>query len=301
MIHRIVVAATVLLALPAFAVAPGSAPAEGPPGADNIQMRIRAEQPNGQLLRLNAIRALNVPPPSAAAQQAQAQPVNIATEVTPAVPTLSADTMATAAKPDGFAYTIVRDAIVDELSETLLYVKASKDAKTMTAVPVPKDRALLAQCLAGGKVEDLVRGTILTARYDPRGVVRPEIIINSTPVIEVLDDVKVVDRAGSKLFVMTADKQTRAFSIEGGAPAWATVVQNGKAEDLVNGAMVKIEYDPSGREGIKITLKNPPVQAAPAEDKGCGCSVYGGQRSLPWASLLFALGAVALLLRRRSR
>ncbi len=301
MIHRIAVAATVLLALPAFAVAPGSAPAEGPPGADNIQMRIRAEQPNGQLLRLNAIRALNNFPPSAVAQQAQAQPVNIATEVTPTAPTLSADTMATAPKPEGFAYAIVRDAIVDELSETLLYVKASKDAKTMTAVPVPKDRALLAQCLAGGKVEDLVRGTVLTARYDPRGVVRPEIIINSTPVIEVLDDVKIVDRAGSKLFVMTADKQTRAFSIEGGAPAWATVVQNGKADDLVNGAMVKIEYDPSGREGIKITLKNPPVQAAPAEDKGCGCSVYGGQRSLPWASLLFALGAVALLVRRRSR
>ena len=157
------------------------------------------------------------------------------------------------------------------------------------------------QLVGWGGVAELVHGVQVTARYDPRGVVRPEIIINAVPAIEVLDDVKIVERAGSKLFVLMADKTTRAFAIEGGAAAWATVVQNGKAEDLVNGAMVKIEYDPTGREGIKITLKTPPPQAAPAEDKGCGCSVYGGQRPLPWASVLFALGAVALVRRRRSR
>ncbi len=298
---RFALATALLLALPAFAVEPGSAPAEGPPGAVNVQLRTRIEGPNAQVLRLNAIRALNDLPPRGAAEQVAAQPVNVATEVTPTTQPLTAETLATAPKPEGFAYTIVRDAVVDELSETILYVKTQKDAKTTTAVPVPKDRALLTQCLAGGKLEDLVHGAIVTARYDPRGVVRPEIIINSTPAIEVLDDAKIADRAGSKLFVVTSDKQTRAFSIEGGAAAWATVVQNGKPEDLTAGTLVKIEYDPSGREGIKITLKNPPAQAAPAEDKGCGCSVYGGPRSLPFGSALFALLAVTVLMRRRSR
>lgn len=300
MFHRVIVSLSLLIALPAWAVAPGSAPAEGPPGAINLKAGLRVEQPNAQMIRMNVMRAVQGVPP-AALQAAQAAPaVNVAAEVTPAG-AITADTIATAPKPEGFAYTIVREATVDELSETLLYVKTSKDAKTMTAIPVPKDRALLAQCLAGGGVAELVHGVQVTARYDPRGVVRPEIIINAVPAIEVLDDVKIVERAGSKLFVLMADKTTRAFAIEGGAAAWATVVQNGKAEDLVNGAMVKIEYDPTGREGIKITLKTPPPQAAPAEDKGCGCSVYGGQRPLPWASVLFALGAVALVRRRRSR
>ncbi len=298
---RFALALSAFVSLPALAVAPGSAPVDGPAGGENVQLNVQVNRPNAQLLRMNAIRALNVFPPQPAVPQAAPQPVNVAHEVTPGANTLTADTIATAPKPDGFAYTIVRDAIVDELSETLLYVKTSKDAKTMTAVPVPKDRALLGQCVAGGTVDDLVRGAIITARFDPRGVVRPELIINSTPAIEVLDDAKIADRAGAKLFVVTADKQTRAFAIEGGAAAWATVVQNGKAEDLTPGTLVKIEYDPSGREGIKITLKNPPVQTAPAEDKGCGCSIYGGQRPLPWAGALFAAFAITLLLRRRSR
>jgi MYXO-CTERM domain-containing protein len=285
-------AACALFCAPSFAVAPGSPPAEGPPGASNVPMHNRMEGPNGQVLQLNAVRALQALPPPG---------VNIAREVTPGTGALTAETMATQPKPEGFAYAIVRDAICDDLSETLLYVKASKDAKTTTAVPVPKDRALLAQCLAGGEVGDLVRGTIVTVRYDPKGVVRPEIIITEVPKIEILDDAKIADRAGSKLFVVTGDKQTRAFSIEGGAQAWASVVQNGKAEDLTPGTLVRIEYDPSGREGIKITLKSPPTQAAPAEDKGCGCSVYGGKRALPWSSLLFGLAIIALLLSRRSR
>ncbi len=299
MLTRITLAATVFCSLPALAVAPGSAPIDAPAGEAGMPARFRPDQPGMQAVRAAVFRAM---PPSAAQQaQAQGEPVKIAVEVTPSGQPLTADTIATAAKPNGFAYTIIRDAIVDELSETLLYVKANKDAQTTVAVPVPKNRALLGECLAGGKVEDLVHGAIVTARYDPRGVVRPEIIINSTPAIEVLDDAKIVDRAGAKLFVVTADKATRAFSIDGGPTAWASVVQNGKPEDLTAGTLVKIEYDPSGREGIKITLKSPPVQAAPAEDKGCGCSVYGGPRALPWASLLFALAAVGVLLRRRSR
>ncbi len=299
MLTRITLAASVFLGFSAFAVAPGSAPAEGGADGPNVPFHVRPESLNAQLMHMDAVRAINNFPPAAAAKAAQV--VNVAHEVTPTGQPLTAETMATAPKPAGFAYAILRDGIVDELGETLLYVKATKDAQTTTAVPVPKDRALLAQCLAGGKLDDLVHGATVTARYDPRGVVRPEIIINTTPAIEVLDDAKIVDRAGSKLFVLTADKQTRAFSIEGGAAAWASVVQNGVADDLTPGAVVKIEYDPSGRDGIKITLKNPPLPAAPVADKGCGCSVSGGPRALPWASLLFALGAVALVLRRRSR
>ena len=38
--------------------------------------------------------------------------------------TLNADNMATAPKPEGFRYAIIRDGLVDDVSETLLYVKA---------------------------------------------------------------------------------------------------------------------------------------------------------------------------------
>ena len=281
-----------------LAVAPGSAPITGQPGQANVPMPARLLGVNVDAMRMAAGRPLGA---QVAPRPPEQPPVGAPHDATPVAGVLTADTMATQVKPEGFAYTIVRDAICDELSETFLYVKANKDAKTTTAVPVPKDRVLLAQCLAGGEIGDLVRGTIVTVRYDPKGVVRPEIVISEVPKIEVLDNAKIADRAGSKLFVVTADKQTRAFSIEGGAPAWASVVQNGKAEDLTPGTLVRIDYDPSGREGIKITLKNPPVQAAPAEDKGCGCSVYGGQRALPLANLLFALVMVAVVLGRRSR
>lgn len=301
MIAKTAAALTCLLALPALAVGAGSAPVAGEKGQFE-QLRLEVQRPSARHLQLEALRALAPMPleqQALAAKEAPPQPQPA--EATAATGTLTAETMATAPKPDGFAYTVVHDAIVDELSETLLYVKKAKDAQTLVAVPVPKDRALLAQCLAGGGVLDLVRGAIVTAKYDPRGVVRPEIILQSTPVIEVLDDARIVDRAGAKLFVMTADKQTRAFAIEGGAAAWASVVQNAAPDDLKPGTLVKIEYDPSGREGIRITLKQPPEPKVAAEDKGCGCQVLNGPRPLPWAGLAWALGALGLLWRRRSR
>ena len=191
------------------------------------------------------------------------------------------------------------------MADTYLYVKANKDAKTTIAVPVPKNREMLGTCLAGGTVEDLVRGAVVAVKYDPRGVVRPEIVIQSTPTVEVLDDAKIMDRGGSKLYVMTADKETRGFQIDGGAEAWATVVQNGTADDLKPGTLVRIEYDPSGREGIKITLKNPPAAKAPdapdaADDKGCGCRVTSGPSPIPVGGSALAVLAVALVWTRRS-
>lgn len=229
----------------------------------------------------------------------------IAVAATPTVapaadpPPLTADTMATAPKPPDFRYAVATEVIVAELSETMLYVKATKAATTMTAIPVAKDRAILAQCVTGGKVEDLVKGTVITAKYDPRGVVRPEIAIVSTTEIEILDDAKVMDRGGSKLFVLTKEGQTRAFSMEGGTAAWDSVVTGGTAADLKPGVKVRIEFDPSGRESLKIALKEPAKGAEPV-DKGCGCDAKGQNRSFPWSCGFFAAAVFGLLVRRRT-
>jgi hypothetical protein len=128
--------------------------------------------------------------------------------------------MATVPKPAGFSYSLIANAIVDDLSDTYLYVRASKDATTTKAVPVPRDRQLLAQCITGGKVEDLVRNTVVTVKFDPTGVVRPEILVQSRPEKEHLTGVKISQRAGNKLFVVLADGTSRVFQIDGGPEAW---------------------------------------------------------------------------------
>ncbi len=107
------------------------------------------------------------PTPKSAADE-----VVIAGELTEAVAAqapLSDDTVATAPKPKGFRYSILREVLIDDMDSTRLYVKRSKRAKTTTAVPIPKDRPLLAECVDIGKVDDLQRGATITARYDPRG------------------------------------------------------------------------------------------------------------------------------------
>ena len=211
---------------------------------------------------------------------------------------LTSDTLATAEKPPGFRYAIVRDSIVDSLGETLLYVKAHQDAQTSTAVPIPKDRALLAKCITGGTIDDLVRGTVLSARYDPRGVVRPELEIVTASAIEVLDGAKILDRGGARLYVRTAEGKDRGFQIEGGPAGWDSVVVGGKAADLVSGAIVRIEFDPSGREALKIVVQK---AAAPVgrPARGCGCKVAGGERGVPAGALLVGLALGGLWLRRR--
>jgi MYXO-CTERM domain-containing protein len=198
---------------------------------------------------------------------------------------LTPETMATAEKPKGFRYSVIQDGIVDDLSGTILYVKASKDAKTTSATPVPMDRTLLAKCVTGGTVDDLVKGAVVTVKFDPRGVVRPEITVQSKPEVEVLEGAKVVDRGGNKLYVVTKDGQQRGFALEGGAAAWDTVVSNGKADDLKPGTAIRVEFDPSGRLPLKVALLQP---VAAVKDKGCGCSVRAGARPVPVGAWLLA-------------
>ena len=201
---------------------------------------------------------------------------------------LTADTIATAEKPAGFRYAIVREGLVDELSGTFLYVKASKEAKTTTAAPVPKDRVLLAKFVTGGTPEDLVKGAVVTVKFDARGVVRPEIEIHSKATLEVLDGAKVIDRGGNKLYVATQDGQQRGFELQGGPAAWDTVVTNGKSDDLKPGTAIRVEYDPSGRLPLQVTLLTPP-KAAPVQAKGCGCKVASGPSEAPIGVLATAL------------
>lgn len=212
---------------------------------------------------------------------------------------LSADTIATAARPVGFRYAVIREGVIDDVGETLLYVKARKEAKTSRAVPIPKDRALLASCIAGGTVDDLVKGARVSVRYDGKGVVRPEIVILSQVTLEVIDGARVIDRGGSKLYVSTPEGGTRGFQIEGGAAAWEGVVQGGPTSALVAGARVRIEHDPSGRQPLKITLLDPPKTEA-GSDKGCGCAVVApGAGAGRWpAAAALALWLLGMLVWR---
>jgi len=211
--------------------------------------------------------------------------------------------MATKPKPKGYRYTIIRGAIVDELTDNILYVRKKKKAKHTKAVPVPKDRKLLAECIEGGKVEDLVKGAVLTARYDPKGVIRPKLTFETKSAIEELNDAKVLDRGGNKLYVITAEGKRRGFEIEGGAKAWDDVVQNGPARGLVPGAMISVSYDPSGREPLKITLLEPD-KVPKDKPKGCGCDSHGPRSGrLDWgpAALVVAMLGGWLWIRRRER
>jgi MYXO-CTERM domain-containing protein len=260
------------------------------------------------LLRLLGIALCLVVAPLAAAHAAVNQPAANApgtlppSAAPPADPTaITADTIATAPKPADFQYAIVRSGWVDDLSGTLLYVKSAKGADTSIAVPVPRDRKLLATLIAGGTLDDLVTGTVLTVRYDPRGVVRPEIIIEKASHVEVLENAKVLDRGGSKLFVLTADGQHRGFQIEGGPAEWQQVVKNGQAASLVAGAKIRIAYDPSGRLPLEITVVEAPPSAK-AADRGCGCRVAAGAPD-PGVGAAVLLGLVLIglvALRRRS-
>lgn len=239
-------------------------------------------------------------PSPVAAQLAQNAPVPPPPAASPTEAPLTQDTIATAEKPKGFRYSVIQDGIVDDLSGALLYVKASKEAKTTTAAPVPKNRELLAKCITGGGPDDLVKGAVVTVKFDPRGVVRPEITVQSKPEVEVLDHAKVLDRGGNKLYVTTQDGGQRGFSLEGGAAAWDSVVTNGKADDLKPGTPIRVEFDPSGRLPLKVTLLNPPgAGPAKATDKGCGCSVHSGARPVPIGAWLLGAGLFAVWVWRR--
>jgi len=228
-------------------------------------------------------------PPGAAAADPAADPATAAagivvdaapgaapaTESSAAADALTAENMATKPKPKGFRYTIVRAALIDEVTETLLYVRKKKDSKHTVAIPIPMDRKLLGKCIAGGTIKDLVKSATVTVKYDPKGVVRPEIVLIKRTSVEVLDNAKVLDRGGRKLYIVTADGGRRGFEIEGDISMWDTVVLNGKADALKPGTKIKVEHDPSGREPLKITLLDAPKADGKPKSKGCGCSVVG--------------------------
>ena len=210
---------------------------------------------------------------------------------------LTSENTATKTKPKGFRYSVLRDVRVEEVGETLLYVKKNKAAKTSHAVPIPKDRALLATCIAGGTVKDLKRAAIITVRFDPAGVVRPEIIVSKRVAIEVLHG-KVLDIGGPKLYIALDDHSKRGFAVDAYAD-WNEVVKNGDAKDLIRGAPLTVRFDPSGEAALEISLDQPGGAAKAPTDKGCGCSVTPNhRRGVPAGAVLF-FGACGLLWTRR--
>lgn len=284
-------AAAALLAM--LALAPGARAEEAPAAAPAA-----AAAPVVQ----TAPAAPAAPAPIVIGSEAAAvKAVEAAAEATPAG-TLTPETMATKDPPRGFIWSVLRDVLIDEVSDTYLYVKSSKKAQSSRAVPIPKDRKLLATCIAGGTVDDLVRGTTITVKFDSKGEVKPEIVIQEKVEIEVLKGAKVLDRGGNKLYVVTADGQSRGFEIEGDASAWNEVVEGGDASGLLMGAIVTVQFDPSGREPLKIHIDQPSPKALTGKVSGggggCGCDTRGG--GAPSAgSLAFALAMLALVLRRR--
>ncbi len=209
---------------------------------------------------------------------------------------LTAETMATKPKPKGFRYSILRDMWVDDLSETLLYVKKRKKAQSSRAIPIPKDRKLLDSCIAGGTSADLKRGATVTVKFDPKGVVRPEIVLSRKVKVEVLHG-KVLDIGGPKLYLSLDDGSKRGFAVQTYAD-WNDVVQNGDAKHLVKGAAVTVRFDPSGEKGLEITLDQAPVAEAKPSG-GCGCQVNGPAPGPSGGAAALVLCAALALLRRR--
>ena len=217
-------------------------------------------------------------------------------------PAFTEDTRATAEKPAGFSYSILRDAYVDDVRETYLYIKSSAAAGASTTVPIPKNRELLAKCITGGTVEDLVHGAIATVRYDPVGVVRPLIEIVKKQEVEIYDDARVLDRGGNRLYIRTADGREKGFNLDGGPAAWDEVIEGAKFIDLVAGTTVRVEHDPGGRTPIRVIFKKKAIELdvkgdVVTKDKGCGCDTSGGH--LGFGPAGFGVLLLGVLLSRR--
>ncbi len=237
--------------------------------------------------------------PAEAAKPAEAAAVAAPAAVTPA---FTEETRATAEKPEGFAYTILREAYIDDVRETYLYMKSSPAAGASVTVPIPKNRELLAQCITGGTVDDLVHGAIATVRYDPIGVVRPAIEIVKKQEVEIYDDARVLDRGGNRLYIRTADGREKGFNLDGGPTAWDEVIEGAKFADLVAGTTIRVEHDPGGRKPIRVVFKKKAAELdvkgnVVSKDKGCGCDTSGG--SLNWGAAGFGALMLGLLASRR--
>lgn len=280
-------ALTALLALPvaSWADAP---PAPEDPGTEELTEAERKARDDAE---------------AAAAEKAKAAAAGAAPAADAAPDAaLTPETIAIAEPPKGFRYSVLRDVRIDEVAANYLYVKASKTAQSTRAVPIPKDRELLKGCVAGGGPDDLQRGAVVTVKFDPKGVVRPEIVLQTKVEIEELKGIKVIDRGGTKLYVTTPDGGQRGFAIEGDPSGWNDVVEGGDASGLLGGAVIDLRFDPSGREPLKIKIVTPSPKAerAKPDGGGCGCSVRGGGSSPTAGALgLLLLCLAGLLLRRR--
>ncbi len=245
-----------------------------------------------------AAEKLGLPPVAAAADTAAVAPAAAATSAID-----PGDTFATAAKPAGFSYSMLENAWIDDVRETYLYIKSGPSKPTSLAVPIPKNRVFLATCIEGGTVDDLVRSATATVKWDPAGVVRPQIIILKKAELEIYDNAKVLDRGGDRLYINTAEGVARGFALEGGAAAWDEVIEGAKFNDLVAGTLVRVENDPSGRKAIRVVFKQkaPSIDASGIKkDRGCGCDLGPSQGVSAGSALLggLLLGLVAVRRRR---
>lgn len=212
------------------------------------------------------------------------------------------DDIATAEKPAGFSYSLVREAWIDDVRETYLYVKSSPTMASSIAVPIPKNRDLLAKCIHGGTIDDLVRSATAMVKFDPAGVVRPDITILKKAEVEIYDDAKVLDRGGTRLYITTKDGRSRGFELAGGAAAWDEVIEGAKFADLSVGTIVRVENDPGGRKPIRVIFKRKAEAVGAAgpkgADKGCGCDMAGAPTP-SWGALLLGLALLGGLWSRR--
>lgn len=298
-----------LLTLSAPALAGADVRVPGQPYAGPARRRPPPE-PSAEAAKPEAAKPEAAKPEAAKPEAAKPEVAEAAPPTAPPAaptPAFTEDNRATAEKPQGFAYTILRDAYVDDVRETYLYIKSSPEAKSSVTVPIPKNRELLAQCIKGGGVEDLVHGAIATVRYDPVGVVRPDIEIVRKVEVEIYDDARVLDRGGSRLYIRAHDGREKGFNLEGGAAAWDEVIEGAKFNDLVPGTLIRVEHDPGGRKPIRVVFKQKAVELdssgnvkAPKGDRGCGCDSRAAELPLGAAGLSAALAGLLLARRRRA-
>ncbi len=282
-----------------WAVAPTAAqlaarPAEPPPSVSPIKEKVMQRAAE----KLGGPRAPQAAP---APEPAAASPAVAAADAATTAIDLGGDTFATAPKPPGFLYSVLQDAWIDDVRETYLYIKSSPTRPTSLAVPIPKNRAFLATCIHGGTIDDLVRSATATVKWDPAGVVRPDITITKKAELEIYDNAKVLDRGGDRLYINTAEGIAKGFALEGGAAAWDEVIEGAKFNDLVAGTVVRVENDPSGRKPIRVIFKQkaPAIDASGVKrDRGCGCDLRPSD-GVSVGSGLLAAALLALVWWRR--
>ncbi len=96
------------------------------------------------------------------------------------------------------------------------------------------------------------------------------ISVLETSKIEVMEQAKVLDIAGTTLYIVYGEgySQRRGFKIEGTYKDWDDVVTNGTGPDLKASVRIKVVHDPSGRQPLQVTMLDPPSQQDRAQREG---------------------------------